>query len=152
MITRRQALIELSYSATCMLLWSKLLLAESSNTDSITRKFLWRVPEAHFETVKRELTFDGDVQKEQDTKGVWVFIFIGAVLIPYLAKAILALRREIVNGGIIIDTRNDKIKIDTDKSLPGGIIVLITPEGTTLYERSEISDPSELVTALSKGL
>jgi len=151
MFTRRQMLRKLSYSAVAILLWPRVATSESSSKEENPRQFRWRVPKIHFETVKKELTFEGEIEKEQNTKGVWVFIFIGAVLIPYLAKAVLALRREIVHGGIVIDTRGEKIDIDTDKNLPGGVIVLITSEGTQIYERNDISDPAELVSALIKG-
>ena len=106
----------------------------------------------HFETVKNELHFEGGITREKDAKGVpLVFIFVGVVLLPYLAKAVLTLRREIVHGGIVIDTRGEKIDIDTDKSLPGGVIVVVTPKGTQLYDRSDIGNPAELVSALMKG-
>lgn len=152
MVTRRQILRKVAYFVGAIPLWPIIATAESFSKDKKSRQFRWRVPSVHFETVKKELTFEGTVEKEQDSKGVFVFIFIGAVLIPYLARAVLALHREIVHGGIIIDTRGEKIDIDTDKSLPGGVIVLRTPEGTQLIERNDISDPAELVGALMKGL
>jgi hypothetical protein len=63
------------------------------------------VPIAHVDTVKRNLRFNGTVTEEKDLKGAaLIFVFIGAVLLPYLADAVLALRREMVHGGLIIDT------------------------------------------------
>ncbi len=150
-ITRRHFLKNLSFGATAIILWPRLLLSETSSGDDSLREFQWRVPIAHFETVKKELRFEGEITEEKDAKGLpLVFIFVGAVLLPYLAKAILAIRREIVYGGVIIDTRGDKINIDTDKSLSSGVIVIVTPEGTKLYERDEIENPAEMVKALSK--
>ena len=153
MISRRYLLKILALSAAALGLRPRLLMAQTASDQDRPRKFQWRVPEVHFETVKNELQFEGVVTQEKDAKGVpLVYIFIGAVLIPYLAKAILALRREIVRGGVVIDTRGDEIDIDTDKSLPGGVIVMVTPEGTQLYERDEIGNPADLVSALMKGL
>lgn len=77
--------------------------------------------------------------------------FAGVVLLPSLAKAVLALRREIVRGGIVIDTRGKEIDIQTDKKLPGSVIVVITPDGSDFYEADEIDSLSELVKALRKG-
>ena len=53
-----------------------------------------------------------------------VFVFAGAVLLPYLANAILALRREMVYGGLIIDARGSQIILKNDKRLDGGVIVV----------------------------
>ena len=55
------------------------------------------------------------------------------------------LRRDMVQGGILIHTRGDKIDINTDKSLPSGVIVVVTPQGTQLYDREELEHPSALV-------
>ena len=153
MNNRRQFLKSLALGAFAFLFKFKKGMAQPIGEDESMRKFEWRVPKVHFETVKKELSFEGEIKPEKDAKGVsLVMIFVGAVLLTYLAKAVLALRREIIHGGIVIDTRGEKIYIDTDKSLPGGIIVMVTPEGTQLYERDEIGDPAELVSALMKGL
>ena len=153
MVTRRYFLKWLTLFAVVVGFLQRLLIAKTAIGEDQSREFLWRVPKVHFETVNTELRFDGKISQEKDTKGVpLVFIFIGTVLLPYLAKAVIALRREIVHGGIIIDTRGEKIQIDTDKSLPGGVIIMVTPEGSQLYERDEIGDPTELVSVLMKGL
>jgi hypothetical protein len=153
MISRRYLLKILALSAAALGLRPRLFMAQTASDQDLPRKFQWRVPKVHFETVKNELQFEGVVTQEKDAKGVpLVFVFVGAVLLPYLAKAVLALRREIVRGGVVIDTRGDEIDIDTDKSLPGGVIVMVTSEGTQLYERDEIGNPTDLVGALMKGL
>jgi hypothetical protein len=121
--------------------------------DETPRNVRWRVPIAHVDTVKNNLRFEGTVTDEKDEKGVpLVFVFIGTVLLPYLADAVLALRREIVHGGLIIDTRGAEIVIDNDKRLDAGVIVVVTQNGTYFYERDEIEDPSELIAALLKGM
>ena len=152
-IARRTLLKIFAGGAFCMTCWPHLLKRAMAADDSVPRQFRWRVPQAHADTVSKELRFDGQVATEKDAKGVpLVFIFAGAVLLPYLAKAVLALRREIVHGGVIIDTRGEEIRIDTDKSLSGGVIIIVSTNGTELYERDENGDPSELVTALMQGL
>lgn len=153
MITRRHFLRSIALSAAALGLRPKLLMAQTASDQNRPREFQWRVPVVHFETVKNELQYEGVVTQEKDAKGVpLVYIFIGAALLPYLAKAILALRRETVHGGVVIDTRGDKIDIDTDKKLPAGVIVMVTPEGAKFYEHDEIANPTELVSALMKGL
>jgi hypothetical protein len=152
MINRRELLEKIILSFTVVAFSPWRLFAQSTSGDDRPLEFQWRVPQAHFETVKNELQFDGKIERENDSKGILIYIFVGAVLLPYLAKAVLALRREIVHGGIVIDTTGEKIDIDTDKSLPSGLIVMRTSEGAQLFERDEISDPAELVGALMKGL
>ena len=152
MINRRALLKKLVFGLIGLNFLSRRTSAQEVSGDERELNFQWRVPQAHLETVKNELRFNGEIKEEQGTKGGWIFVFIGVVLIPYLAKAVLALRREIIHGGIVIDTRGDKINIDTDKSLPGGVIVMVSKESTEIFERNEISDPTELVSALMKGL
>jgi hypothetical protein len=124
----------------------------AANADETPQSLRWRVPVAHVETVKNNLRFDGSVTNEKDAKGIpLMFVFVGTVLLPYLADAVLALRREIVHGGVVIDTRGPEIVIENDKRLDSGVIVVITPDGTVLYERSDIEAPTELVAALLKG-
>ena len=152
MITRRNLLKSLVLGAAGVGFWPWLSSAKAAPGNDHPREFRWRVPKVHFETVKNELHFEGKITREKDAKGLpLVFIFVGVVLLPYLAKAVLTLRREIVHGGIVIDTRGEKIDIDTDKSLPGGVIVVVTPKGTQFYDRTDIGNPAELVSALMKG-
>jgi hypothetical protein len=152
MITRRNLLKTLALGALAGS-WSGLSRTKSASGEDRPREFQWRVPKVHLESVKNALRFKGAVSAAKDEKGaVLAFVFIGSAFLPYLAKAILSLRRDMVNGGIVIDTRGEKIDIDTDKSLPGGVIVATTPIGSQLYERDEIGDPAELVSALRKGL
>lgn len=149
-LDRRTLFATLILCAAAKWLWPSVALAAS--TEDELRKLRWRVPVAHFKTVETNLRFEGTVTSEKNEKGIpLVFIFIGAVILPYLADAVLALRREILYGGVVIDTRGSEIVIENDKRLDAGIIVVITPSGTDLYERDEFGDPRELVAALLKG-
>jgi hypothetical protein len=132
--------------------WASSVAGIAAVSEDALRNIRWRVPIAHVDTVKRNLRFNGTVTEEKDLKGAaLIFVFIGAVLLPYLADAVLALRREMVHGGLIIDTRGADVVIDNDQRLDAGVIVVITPSGTDLYERDDIENPSELVAALLKG-
>jgi hypothetical protein len=76
------------------------------------------------------------------------------VLIPLFfigTLTYLRQQRELVLGGIVIDTRGEEIEILTDERLPGGHIVVESPEGTIVYERHEISNIEELVAVLMKN-
>jgi hypothetical protein len=120
--------------------------------DETRRKIRWRVPKAHLDTVMKNLRFEGTVEKETDIRGApLVFVFVGAVVLTYLADAVLALRRAMVYGGVVIDTRGPEIVIENDIRLDAGVIVVISPSGVDLYEPNEIGDPSSLAAALLKG-
>jgi hypothetical protein len=150
--TRRQFLKSIALGLATIGLWPTLSRSQTDSQKDRPQEFRWQVPSAHFETVRQELHFEGKIEKNQDAKGLpLVYIFVGTVLLPYLAKAILALRRDIVHGGVVIDTRGKKIEIDTDKGLPGGVIVVVTPNGTQLFQRDEIGNPSALVDVLLKA-
>ena len=130
---------------------SNVLNAQNSSTKSRQQKFQWRVPIAHFETVNQELVFDGEIKQELDAKGVpLLYVFVGVALLPYLAKAIIALVKDIIYGGVIVDTRGETIKIYTDKSLPTGATVVVRKNETIIIERNEITGPTELIEAISK--
>lgn len=152
LLNRRVILGSLVLATTAIMSILVYAPAGNSKSEDQPKAFRWRVPKAHFETVKNELRFDGDVRHETNAKGVpLVFIFVGIVLLPYLANAVLALRREIVYGGIVIDTRGSEIIINNDKRLDAGVLLVISPSGTKFYEKDEIGDPTELVAALLKG-
>ena len=153
---RRTFLLYLFGGLLGSFLWPRRLLAQETAGTKETAQpcnFRWRVTATHFETVEaklrsKEAKFEGKVEAEKDTKGLAVFIFVGAVLVPYLVDAVLALRRDIVHGGVVIDTRGSEIVIDNDPRLDGGTLVLVTSEGVEIYERHDIVDPTELVSAL----
>lgn len=154
-MNRRSFLIQVISGMISVGLWRHQAVAESPSVSNSTQKypFEWRVSIAHFNSVKRSLKFEGEVKKEKNTKGLpVVYVIVGVVLLVYLAKSILALRRDIVHGGIVIDTRHGKLVVETNKALSGGVIMVVSDNGTTLYERDEIADPNELVAALTKGL
>jgi hypothetical protein len=151
MLTRRKLIEWLGTAATIAAAPPAWFLSKPSIAMAEQQMaFTWRVPVAHLEQVKQELQYEGQVEREQDQKGLTaVFIISGLVLLPYLAKAVLALRRSMTYGGIVIDMRGPKVAVDTDKSLPASMILVIDADGKhTLYESSEISDPSQLVGVL----
>ncbi len=111
--------------------------------------FRWEVPEAHKKLVEASLVYEGEVEADK-SKGV-VWIFVGLVLLPYLAQSVLKLIHQMKKGGIIIDARNSPVEIITDKSLPNGWIIVIQSDGKTVFERGEIENPGALVKLLLKG-
>lgn len=148
MITRRKVLNAglMSLSMPLVMFSATKGFAEITQDSSVS--FRWRVPLAHREAVRQALPADVQEIEDSDAKGV-LYIIVGAVVLTYLAKAILALRRDIVHGGVVIDLRRDPVEIETDKGLSGGVILVIAPDGKhTLYERDEIESPTELINAL----
>ena len=126
--------------------------ATSTEPSARPRSFLWRVPVAHFQTVRDQLRFEGHVETEKDSRGSpIVYIFVGVLLLPYLANALLALRRDIIHGGLVIDTRGSEIVIDNDPRLDGGVIVVVTEDKVYYFERDEIIEPDKLLAALRKS-
>lgn len=116
-------------------------------------RFRWRVPTAHYETVKDSLVFDGEIEAERDTKGLpLIFVFVGVALLPSLVDSILTLRRKLVQPGLRIDARGTDIKIDVDPTLPRGTILLVDNSGAKLYEPDQLTDPVELVKALAGAM
>jgi hypothetical protein len=131
--------------------WMAPASSLAATNEETPEKIRWRVPVAHVDTVMRNLRFEGTVTNDTDEKGApLIFIFVGTVLLIHLAEAVLALRREIVYGGLVIDTRGPEIVIQNDPRLDGGVIVLVTPNGAHLYERNELDAVNDLVTALLK--
>jgi hypothetical protein len=103
--------------------------------------------------VQDNLEFQGGITPEEDTKGgPLVFVFAGLALLPNLADAVLALRRELVHGGVVVDTRSAEIKITNDPRLDGGVMVVVSNEGTQVYDRDELWDPTELLKAMAPAL
>lgn len=152
MLTSRRSFIRNLTLGAAIVGVCPVLSFEPAYASDRPHEFQWRVPKAHFKTVQDELKFNGDITHDNDAKGLpLVYIFAGAVLLPYLAKAVLALRRQMVYGGVVIDARGEKIDIQTDKSLPGGAIVVVTTSGANFYEPNEIESPAMLTDILSKA-
>jgi hypothetical protein len=112
--------------------------------------FRWRVPIAQSEIVKNTLKFNGNIETEQDKKGLpLVFIFIGVSLLPSLVDAILTLRQKLVQPGLKIDARGSEIKIDVDPNLPRATVLLVDKSGAKIYEPDQLSTPTELIKVLT---
>lgn len=146
MIVRRKALqIGLVAVSLPIMLGAEVLAGSQAES---TVSFRLRVPEAHRNILRDALPADVEQISDSDVKGI-VYIFVGAVLLAYLAKVIMSLRRDMVYGGIIIDLRREPVEITTDKALSGGVILVIGADGNyTLYDRAEIENPSALVEVL----
>ncbi len=127
-----------------------LAMRETQASEDTPVKFEWLVPDVHVKTVDQSLTYEGSVEKVQGEKGPLLWIFAGLVLLPYLAEAVLALRRQMVYGGVIIDTRGGTLRIETDKGLPAKTILVLTDEGEKLYTVDEIESTPDLLAILSK--
>jgi hypothetical protein len=113
--------------------------------------FEWRVPAAQVDIVRTNLQYQGQETPQTDSRGVPVLIvFVGVTLLPYLAKAILTVQRQIASGGVVVDTRSELVKITHDKALDAGVILIISNDGTKIIERDEITGPAKLIDAIAK--
>lgn len=116
-------------------------------------RFRWRVPVAHKETVEQSLRYEGTVEPETDKKGVMVFVFVGIVLLPYLAKSVLELMREIEHGGVIVDACGSELEIQTDKRMPHGMVVVRNCKDQDVKVYGDAIDgPSELSGLIEKAM
>ncbi|GJL61947.1 MAG: hypothetical protein NPIRA04_06010 [Nitrospirales bacterium] len=151
MMTRRCFL----KSSLLVIMWTMVnplwVRSKTSSIDTRLIPFRWRVPEVHKEEVEKTLRFEGKTTTEKDTKGLMTWVFVGLILLPDLAKSIYDFVQGMEKGGVKIDTREGKFDIDTDKSLPPGMVALASDEGTELYERDELSTSDELVSILLKA-
>ena len=116
--------------------------------------FRWNVPAVYFQAVKDSLVFDGTIEQDGDTKGapLLVAVFVGVVMLPALADAVLTVRRRLVQPGIKIDARGSEIKIEVDPSLPRGMILLVDGSGAKLYEPDQLSAPADLAKAIATAV
>ena len=151
MITRRSLVRNGLVLGLGMLLPPGWVFGETTSKDEKSYVFRWHVPGAHKEEIEQTLKFKGQATQEKDTKGIVVWIFVGLVLLPDLAKAIYNLVQGMKKGGVRIDTRGGKFEIDTDKSLPVGMVAVASDAGTDLYERDDLSTSSELAGVLLKA-
>jgi hypothetical protein len=147
MISRRTLCLALAFGGASLGAMSRGAFAADEPVH-----FTWRVPVAHEQTVLESLRYEGTVTPERDTKGLpLAFIFAGVSMLPWLADAILTLRRKLVQPGIKIDTRGAEIKIEVDSTLPRGYILVVDAAGAKLYEPGEVASPAELVKVLGAG-
>ena len=115
-------------------------------------RFRWRVPVVHKQTVEESLRYQGEVEREKDKKGALVFVFVGVVLLPYLAKSILELMRQVEHGGVIVDACGPEVDIQTDKRMPNGMVVVRSCKDTDVkVYRDQIEGPSELAGFIEKA-
>ncbi len=78
--------------------------------------------------------------------------FVGVVLLPYLAKSILELMRQVEHGGVIIDACGPEIEVETDKRMPNGMVVVRSCKDTDVKVlRDEIEGPSQLTGIIEKA-
>jgi len=81
-----------------------------------------------------------------------VFIFAGAVLIPYLANALISLRDKIERGGVVIDARDTTVKIQIDKALNRGVMVVVTNDGVEIREKDDLPTVKDLIEFIKAAL
>ena len=111
----------------------------------------WRVPQAHVDSVREQLRFRGDLAGDQtsvDSRGIpFFYILAGAVLVPYLADALIAVYRDVRYGGLLVQARGGEIVIENDLRLPGGTLLVKSADGIEVYQSAR-ADPGKLIEAL----
>jgi hypothetical protein len=139
---------------------SPLILAVAPRDSSLAGEaegmpvgFRWRVPVVHKQTVEDGLRFEGVIEPEKDKKGALVFVFVGLVLLPYLAKSILELMRQVEHGGVFVDACGPELEIETDKRMPNGMVVVRScNDADVKVYRDDIEGPSQLAGFIEKAM
>lgn len=151
MPARRTVISVLTLGSLLCLEWTTRALIASAD-DIGTVRFRWRVPTVHKQTVEQNLQFQGTIEPEKEKKGVWVFVFAGVVLIPYLAKSILEIMRQVEHGGMVVDACGRDIQIETNKNMPlGMVIVRSCSDADVKVYHDQIEGPSQLAQIIEKA-
>lgn len=152
---RRDALRTLVCSASVLAVLGRATVALARPEEPADREvaFEWWVPASQVDIVRKNLDYQGQETTQTDSRGVPVLVvFGGLALMAYLAKAILALQRQIAYGGVVVDTRSKVVKITHDRALDAGVILIVSKEGTKIVERDEITDPTKLIEVMAKAI
>lgn len=120
----------------------------ADHSEDQTMQFEWYIPVNQAELVRKSLVYDGNELLQREGRGAPLMIFIGVVLLTYLAQALLAFQRQIKYGGVIVDTRSDPIKITYDKALDAGVIIVVGRDQNTIIQRNHAVDPETIVRLL----
>jgi hypothetical protein len=144
---------------TIVLWWGCLATAGASRpsfaqkASSAELNYRMRIPDALTEGVRGDLKHKGSVEHESDAKGLPVVaILVGVALLPTLVDAVMKLRARLVQPGLVIDTRDRTIRIETNTSVPKGYILLVSKEGSNLMDSTQLKDTAELAKALSAAV
>ena len=78
-------------------------------------------------------------------------IILGAVAVVALAKAVKSFLND-MKPGMVIDAREEQIKITKDKSLGRGTVLFINKDGSTRLENPNSETLSELIKSAVSGL
>lgn len=151
-LRRREAILVCAFAVTTFQFLSLVPISAAGTqpAENETVGFRWRVPARYVDTVRKNLTYEGTERPETDARGGPLVVFAGAVLLVYLAEAVLALRREIVTGGVVIDTRGPQIEIKNDPRLESKWLIIVGPQGSQVYRKDELADPVKLAEAIAR--
>lgn len=152
-LRRREAILACAFAAITFQFLS-LVPTSAVGTQPVENEtvgFRWRVPAGYVDMVRQNLTYEGSEKSETDARGGPLVVFVGVVLLVYLAEAVLALRREIVTGGVVIDTRGPQIEIKNDPRLESKWLIIVGPQGSQIYRKDELADPAALAEAIARA-
>lgn len=138
-VCRRDILVlAVAWATLRLLTFVPVSAARTQTAENEPIRFRWQVPAPYVGTVRQNLKYEGSEKPEADARGGPLVVFVGAVLLVYLAEAVLALRREIVTGGVVIDTRGPQIEIKNDPRLESKWLIVIGPTESKVYRKDEL--------------
>jgi hypothetical protein len=130
-------------------------LGQGGNTQNDTYQYEsdWRIPSAHADVLGKRFGYGHLKLTDKDSKGIPALAVIVVTLsLPTIAELIVDIRARLVEPGILIDTRNKKIVVETKSSIPKGFILIVDKNGSQLYTHSQLKSQTELAKTLAEVL
>jgi hypothetical protein len=150
--TRRQLISRMLASISTVVSLQTAAIGDQGISGAVTLPFEWQVPQNQVTIVRNSL---GHYRGHESVRGngrtiPLIVIFVGAALLAQLAKAVLSFQRQLTYGGVVIDARAPTLQIRHDKALDVGTIVVVGIDGTKVFDREEIADPTTLIDAIGR--
>jgi hypothetical protein len=122
--------------------------AQSAGTEA--QEFQLIVPSALLAGLREapsysQLDVRGDPASVDPTRGLpLIYIAVGVLLLPEIARTLVAAYREYKHGGVTIEVRGGKLVIATDERLPANTIVVKDATGkVTIHENRSSADTAK---------
>ena len=138
---KRRKLIKTGTSALIFIITFGFRYAYAEQSGAI----IWNVPNGQVQTLRDALNFQGQIIPKSNPLpgtrvGPLLFIFAGTVAISTLARALVAVYKDVRYGGIVITTRDGKLNIENDDRLNSGTIVVYNNQNIKVYQTTQNTD------------
>lgn len=140
LINRRTAITTM---LSILLLRAELTYSQSASLDSIEVQII--IPVVLLRTLQEDRSYSqlavkGDATTVDPTRGLpLIYVAAGLMLLPELARSLVALYRDYKYGGTLIEVRNGKFYITQDDRLDADTIIVKDAAGRVSVHRSRNS-------------